>query len=51
MKMFKSKLSAAGGILLMVVGILIGTQIQNVFSGDNIYQQTGKIQRCHQSCG
>ena len=27
----------------MVVGILIGTQIQNVFSGDNIYQQIEKF--------
>jgi carboxyl-terminal processing protease len=43
MKLFKSKLSTAGGILLMVVGIIIGTQIQNVFSGDNIYQQLEKF--------
>ncbi|MGO9480412.1 MAG: S41 family peptidase, partial [Candidatus Kryptoniota bacterium] len=43
MKIFKNKLSTAGGILLVVVGVLIGTQIQNVFSGDNIYQQLEKF--------
>lgn len=54
MKLFKNKLSVAGGrvqrrlrvaggIFLMVAGILIGTQIQSVFSGDNIYQQLDKF--------
>ncbi len=43
MKIFKNKLSTAGGILLVVVGIIIGTQIQSVFSGDNIYQQIEKF--------
>ncbi len=43
MKLFKNKLSAVGGVLLIVVGILIGTQIQSVFSGDNIYQQLEKF--------
>ncbi len=54
MKLFRNKLSAvgghmqrrlrvAGGIFLMVAGILIGTQIQSVFSGDNIYQQLDKF--------
>ncbi len=43
MKLFKSKLSTAAAILLMAVGILIGTQIQNVFSGDNIYEQIEKF--------
>jgi len=43
MKLFKSKLSASVGILLMVVGVLIGTQIQSVFSGDNIYEQLEKF--------
>jgi carboxyl-terminal processing protease len=33
----------AGGVFLVVVGIIIGTQIQNVFSGDNIYQQLEKF--------
>jgi carboxyl-terminal processing protease len=39
MKPFKNRFSAAGGIILVIVGILIGTQIQSVVSGDNIYQQ------------
>jgi carboxyl-terminal processing protease len=54
MKLFKNKLfvvggqvqrrlRVAGGIFLMVAGILIGTQIQSVFSGDNIYQQLDKF--------
>ncbi len=43
MKIFKNKLSSAGGILLVVAGILIGTQIPSVFSGDNIYQQIEKF--------
>ncbi len=43
MKLFKNKLSTAGAILLMIVGILIGTQIPNVFSGDNIYEQLEKF--------
>jgi len=56
MKMFQNKLSmgsehipsrrrigAMGAVLLVIVGILIGTQIQNVFSGDNIYQQIEKF--------
>lgn len=30
-------------ILLMAIGILIGTQIQNVFSGDSIYEQVEKF--------
>lgn len=37
------RIGTIGGILLVVVGILIGTQIQNVFSGDNIYQQIEKF--------
>ncbi|HUI29580.1 MAG TPA: S41 family peptidase [Candidatus Acidoferrales bacterium] len=54
MKLFKDKLSAAGGrvsrglraaggIVLVIVGIIIGMQIQSVFSGDNIYQQLEKF--------
>ncbi len=43
MKLFKSKLSTAAAILLMAIGILIGTQIENVFSGDNIYEQIEKF--------
>lgn len=43
MKFFKSKFSTAVAVLLMAVGILIGTQIQNVFSGDNIYEQVEKF--------
>lgn len=44
MKLFKSKLSTAAAIFLMIVGILIGTQIQNVFSGDDLYDQLQKFQ-------
>ncbi|MCL5020299.1 MAG: S41 family peptidase, partial [Bacteroidetes bacterium] len=43
MKLFKSKFSTVAAILLMAIGILIGTQIQNVFSGDNIYEQVEKF--------
>ena len=43
MKLLKRKLSTTGAILLVVVGILIGTQIQNVFSGDSIYEQLEKF--------
>ncbi len=43
MKFFKTKFSTAAGVLLMAIGILIGTQIQNVFSGDNIYEQVEKF--------
>ncbi len=43
MKLFKSKLSTAAAILLMAIGILIGTQIESVFSGDNIYEQIEKF--------
>lgn len=43
MRFLSKKLSTAGAILLVIVGILIGTQIQNVFSGDNIYEQLEKF--------
>ncbi len=43
MKLFKNRLSAVVGVLLVAAGILIGTQIENVFSGDNIYQQLEKF--------
>ncbi|MCL5268072.1 MAG: S41 family peptidase [Bacteroidetes bacterium] len=43
MKFLKSKLSTTAAILLVIVGILIGTQIQNVFSGDSIYEQLEKF--------
>ncbi len=43
MKFLKSKLSTTGAIILVIVGILIGTQIQNVFSGDSIYEQLEKF--------
>ncbi len=43
MKLFKSKFSTVAAVFLMAIGILIGTQIQNVFSGDNIYEQVEKF--------
>ncbi len=43
MKFFKTRLSATVSVLLMAVGILIGTQIQNVFSGDSIYEEVEKF--------
>ncbi len=43
MRFFKSRLSATISVLLMAIGILIGTQIQNVFSGDSIYEQVEKF--------
>jgi len=43
MKLFKSRFSTISAILLIVIGVLIGTQIQNVFSGDNIYEQIAKF--------
>lgn len=43
MKFLKTRFSTAAAILLMAIGILIGTQIQNVFSGDNIYEQVEKF--------
>ncbi len=43
MQLFKKRLSTAAALVLVVVGILIGTQIQNVFSSDNIYEQLEKF--------
>ncbi len=43
MKFFKKRWSTAAAVFLVVVGVLIGTQIQNVFSGDNIYEQLEKF--------
>ncbi|MCL4511435.1 MAG: S41 family peptidase [Bacteroidetes bacterium] len=43
MKLFKNKISTAVAMFLVVVGILIGTQIQNVLSDDNIYEQLEKF--------
>jgi carboxyl-terminal processing protease len=39
----KKRISAAGAVVVLVFGILIGTQIQNVISGDNIYEQLQKF--------
>ncbi|MGC8594211.1 MAG: S41 family peptidase [Candidatus Kryptoniota bacterium] len=39
----KRRISAAGAVIMLVFGILIGTQIQNVISGDSIYEQLQKF--------